>query len=79
MRYRLSEIAMTRPPASLSLVNGAIGLGILVLPHCRPIGFLTWESVLKPAYTLFVLKAGSAPACRVPVLPPFIHSNGLDV
>jgi hypothetical protein len=47
MRYRFREIEVTRPRAALCFATGETGMGRLVLPHWRPIGFLIWENAGK--------------------------------
>ena len=44
MRYKLTEVELTRPLASLELAAGESGAGVLVRRKGRPIGFLMQEN-----------------------------------
>ena len=47
MHYKLTEVELARPLASLELAAGESGAGVLVRRHGRPIGFLMQENGTK--------------------------------
>jgi glycosyltransferase involved in cell wall biosynthesis len=47
MRYKLTEVELTQPLASLELAAGENGAGVLVRRKGRPIGFLMQENAAK--------------------------------